>query len=210
MFLSALMLVEAAVKSDRGFCCFVEGASTSQPELLDLIEFDAVQFKTSGPKGRDVFDYFSEFIKECGLVLKSKTNVSYHGHTYLSWSNTACNVFFDCQYDPRYNQAKPGFAGRATFYVNKGAPARVTRKLRGALSKVCVNVPNSWGNVDPVRNNLERSRHGTDALLRRAAEVRDSEHEEQEDQEPKELRVSPEALELWELIQRGHKRISIN
>jgi hypothetical protein len=211
-YMPAIALVEASVLRDGGICRF---SNEVVADVDGFLEFEDVQFRRTAPKGGTTIDVFSAFLKECGLLPKSKVLTSYHGHTYWRWYNSNASVSFDAQFDPVFNIDKPGFAGRCVFYITDGAPAYVTRKLRAALAKSCITVTNERGNADPIGRNKESFKNGPAHLHERVAKIRDTikldspnvDDSKNDDSsvDSVDLNLSPKSIEFYERLLRGDR-----
>jgi hypothetical protein len=212
LFHEAIAIAKAAVELDGGFCRFVQ-ANDDKYVLVDTLDFSNVLFKTKGGlRGRNsgnVSDVFDLFLKEAELNPRTKQEVVHSGRTYVSWSNNARTVFFECQYDPRVNLTREGYAGNCSFYISRGAKPYVIRTLRAALSRACQNVPNARGTFDPRNMYQQHIKYGTPALEKRAARLYDDVVETVP--KPIEPNFDSQTLAIWDALRNGHRsNVTIN
>jgi hypothetical protein len=211
LFPDAISIVKAAVELDGGFCRFVQ-ADEDKYVLVDTLEFSNVLFRTKGGlRGRNsgnVSDVFDRFLKEAELNPRTKQEIVHSGRTYMSWSNNARTVFFECQYDPRTNLNREGYAGECAFYVSRGAKPYAIRGLRAALSRACSNVPNIQGTTDPLSRYQQHNKYGTPALEKQAVDLYDDETETVSEPEP---RFDSKTLAVWDALRNGRRStVTIN
>ena len=162
-----------------------------------------------GRKSGNISDVFDLFLKEAELNPRTKQEVVHSGRTYTSWSNNARTVFFECQYDPRVNLNREGYAGDCSFYVSRGAKPYAIRMLRAALSRACQNVPNVRGTSDPRSAYQQHVKYGTSALEKKAAELYNDMAETVP--KPVEPSLDPQTLAIWDALRNGHRStVTIN